>query len=189
MSLKVYIELRKRFSLRSCQIWNTQKESQKFLARSMQTQLSACGNNEHGTFTEKEKQHTNICHFFKQTNGDLRQIFTDRNNCSILPSPNELKNVLSVCAFDSIKWNVYLTRLEKRLFPDCSEFASRCYRYVCDQLTTIEAVVDVFEFIKRSWPGNNKILDRLADRLIDKKILASTLFSSTVHEPMQVVRG
>ena len=142
-----YIELRKRFSLRSCQIWNTQKESQKFLARSMQTQLSACGNNEHGTFTEKEKQHTNICHFFKQTNGDLRQIFTDRNNCSILPSPNELKNVLSVCAFDSIKWNVYLTRLEKRLFPDCSEFASRCYRYVCDQLTTIEAVVDVFEFI------------------------------------------
>ena len=142
----------------------------------MQTQLSACGNNEHGTFTEKEKQHTNICHFFKQTNGDLRQIFTDRSNCSILPSPNELKNVLSVCAFDSVKWNVYLTRLEKRLFPDCSEFASRCYRYVCDQLTTIEAVVDVFEFIKCSWPGNNKILDRLADRLIDEKILASTLF-------------
>ena len=47
----------------------------------------------------------------------------------------------------------------------------------------------VFEFIKSSWPGNYKILDCLADRLIDKKILASTLFSSTVHEPMQVVRG
>lgn len=130
----------------------------------------------------------------------LRQIFTDRSNCSILPSPNELKNVLSVCAFDSLqrnevtysfpnKWNVYLTRSEKRLSPDCSEFASRCYRYVCDQLTTIEAVFDVFEFIKCSWPGNNKILDRLADRLIDKKILAFTLFSSTVHEQMQVVRG
>ena len=58
-----------------------------------------------------------------------------------------------------------------------------------DQLTTIEAVFGVFEFIKSSWPGNNKILDCLADRLIDKKILASTLFSSTVHEPMQVVRG
>ena len=105
VSLKVYIVLRKRFSPRSCQIWNLQRGSQKFLARSMQTQLSACGNNEHGTFTEKEKQHTNICHFFKQTNGDLRQIFTDRNNCSILPSPNELKNVLSVCAFDSLQRN------------------------------------------------------------------------------------
>lgn len=48
----------------------------------------------------------------------------------------------------------------------------------------IEVVFGVFEFIKFSWLGINKIFDCLVDWFIDKKILVFIFFLSIVYELM-----